>query len=163
MYQRQLWYLRSFPQEIRNCYNISAIRDTKYLIRATFIYGNYDGLNSTPQFDLYLGNTRWTTVDGSFYTEMMHVPSTDKLQICLINIGYGTPFISALEFRQLPNLTYPTLSRSLYPYYRLDMGSITNEQYRLVHTTTFFFLDLDCKSIFESDLKWCSKLLSNML
>lgn len=132
-YGRQHWTLRSFPQEIRNCYNISAIKNTKYLIRATFIYGNYDGLDSTPRFDLYLGNTRWTTVDGSFYTEMMHMPSIDKLQICLINIGHGIPFISTLEFRQLPNITYPTLFRSMYNYYRLNMGS--NKQYRLVRSS----------------------------
>uniref|UniRef100_A0A9I9DW12 Protein kinase domain-containing protein n=1 Tax=Cucumis melo TaxID=3656 RepID=A0A9I9DW12_CUCME len=128
-YKRPQWTLRSFPQEIRNCYNISAIKDTKYLIRAIFLYGNYDGLNKTPQFDLYLGNTRWTRVDDSYYTEMIHTPSTNKLQICLINVGQGTPFISSLEFRELPYLSYFTLY-SLYLYGRYDMGSITNEQYR---------------------------------
>lgn len=99
------------------------------MIRAIFLYGNYDGLNKTPQFDLYLGNTRWTRVDDSYYTEMIHTPSTNKLQICLINVGQGTPFISSLEFRELPYLSYFTLY-SLYLYGRYDMGSITNEQYR---------------------------------
>lgn len=133
-YEQSHWTLRSFPQEIRNCYNKSAIKDTTYLIRASFLYGNYDGLNKTPRFDLYLGNTRWTTVDDSYYyTEMVHTTSIDKLPICLINIGYGIPFISTLEFRELPYLIYYALSVSLRLYHRYDMGSITNEQYRLVH------------------------------
>uniref|UniRef100_A0A0A0K9P9 Protein kinase domain-containing protein n=1 Tax=Cucumis sativus TaxID=3659 RepID=A0A0A0K9P9_CUCSA len=130
-YEQSLWTLRSFSQYIRNCYNISASKDTEYLIRASFLYGNYDGLNKTPQFDLYLGNTRWTTVDDSYYyTEMMHTPSVDKFSICLINIGYGIPFISTLEFRELPYSSYSPLSYSLRLYKRYDMGSITNQQYR---------------------------------
>ncbi|XP_038898673.1 LRR receptor-like serine/threonine-protein kinase IOS1 [Benincasa hispida] len=130
-YEQPQWNLRSFPQEIRNCYNISAIKSTSYLIRATFLYGNYDGLNNTPRFDLYLGDTQWTTVDedDSYYTEMIHIPSTDNLQICLINIDQGTPFISTLEFRKLPSLSYFTVY-SLYLYKRYDMGSITNKEYR---------------------------------
>ncbi|KAL0562306.1 hypothetical protein IC582_002758 [Cucumis melo] len=129
-YERQLWHLRSFPHEIRNCYNISINKGTKYLVRASFLYGNYDGLNNTPKFDLYVGDTLWRTVDDSYYIEIIHVSSTDKLQICLINIDQGIPFISALEFRQLPGYTYPTVSGSLYNYYRLDMGSTTERQYR---------------------------------
>ncbi|CAG7910524.1 unnamed protein product [Brassica rapa] len=35
----------------------------KYLIRASFIYGNYDGLDSPPVFDLYLGPNLWATID----------------------------------------------------------------------------------------------------
>uniref|UniRef100_A0A0A0KB14 Malectin-like domain-containing protein n=1 Tax=Cucumis sativus TaxID=3659 RepID=A0A0A0KB14_CUCSA len=130
IYERQLWHLRSFPHEIRNCYNISINKGTKYLVRATFLYGNYDGLNNIPKFDLYVGDTLWRTVDDSYYIDIIHVPSTDKLQICLINIDQGIPFISALEFRQLPDYTYPTVSGSLYNYCRLDMGSTTDRQYR---------------------------------
>ncbi|XP_050938883.1 putative leucine-rich repeat receptor-like serine/threonine-protein kinase At2g19230 [Cucumis melo] len=129
--EQSLLTLRSFSRYIRNCYDISASKDTRYLIRASFLYGNYDGLNKTPKFDLYLGNTRWTTVDDSYYyTEMMHTPSIDKLSVCLINIGYGIPFISTLEFRELPYLSYSPLSYSLHLYKRYDMGSMTNQQYR---------------------------------
>uniref|UniRef100_A0A9I9DVD9 non-specific serine/threonine protein kinase n=1 Tax=Cucumis melo TaxID=3656 RepID=A0A9I9DVD9_CUCME len=129
--EQSLLTLRSFSRYIRNCYDISASKDTRYLIRASFLYGNYDGLNKTPKFDLYLGNTRWTTVDDSYYyTEMMHTPSIDKLSVCLINIGYGIPFISTLEFRELPYLSYSPLSYSLHLYKRYDMGSMTNQHYR---------------------------------
>lgn len=54
LYQ-QVWYLRYFPEGIRNCNTINITRGTKYLIRATFIYGNYDGENMAPEFDLHLG------------------------------------------------------------------------------------------------------------
>ncbi|XP_050285786.1 probable LRR receptor-like protein kinase At1g51890 [Quercus robur] len=54
-YQHQVWNLRSFPQGIRNCYNISIVQGTKYLIRGTFLYGNYDGLSKLPQFDIHIG------------------------------------------------------------------------------------------------------------
>ncbi|KAJ1420256.1 Serine-threonine/tyrosine-protein kinase, catalytic domain [Sesbania bispinosa] len=43
--QQQLAYVRSFPSGVRNCYRINVASGTKYLIRATFYYGNYDGVN----------------------------------------------------------------------------------------------------------------------
>ncbi|CAN6842294.1 unnamed protein product [Brassica oleracea] len=46
--------LRYFPEGIRNCYNLKVTSGTKYLIKAQFLYGNYDGLNDGPEFDLYL-------------------------------------------------------------------------------------------------------------
>ncbi|GLT72855.1 hypothetical protein SLA2020_447540 [Shorea laevis] len=61
-HQQQTWNLRSFPQGNRNCYTINVTGGTKYLIRATFLHGNYDGTgNNLPQFDLYLGANIWDT------------------------------------------------------------------------------------------------------
>ncbi|RYR40608.1 hypothetical protein Ahy_A09g046361 [Arachis hypogaea] len=48
-------YLRSFSNGIRNYCRINVTSVTRYLIRASFLYGNYDGLNKLPEFDLYLG------------------------------------------------------------------------------------------------------------
>uniref|UniRef100_M8BB05 Malectin-like domain-containing protein n=1 Tax=Aegilops tauschii TaxID=37682 RepID=M8BB05_AEGTA len=48
--------LRRFPDGTRNCYTLrSLVPGLKYLIRATFLYGNYDGLNGMPLFDLHIG------------------------------------------------------------------------------------------------------------
>ncbi|XBJ11753.1 hypothetical protein VPH35_016401 [Triticum aestivum] len=48
--------LRRFPDGTRNCYTLrSLVPGLKYLIRATFLYGNYDGLNRMPLFDLHIG------------------------------------------------------------------------------------------------------------
>ena len=132
-HQQQMWTVRSFPEGKRNCYKINITRDSKYLIRTSYLYGNYDGLNKTPQFDTHLGANWWHTVTLSNAStpqgkEIIHVTSQDYVQICLVNTGYGTPFISAIEFRTLPNNIYVTQFGSLETYYRWDLGS--NQSYR---------------------------------
>ncbi|KAL0562310.1 hypothetical protein IC582_002762 [Cucumis melo] len=134
-YQQQMRKLRSFPQGIRNCYNVSVKKDTKYLIRAGFLYGNYDALNSLPMFDLYIGNSLWETINFTkvgidVFKDLIHITSSNKVHICLINTGNGVPFISALEFRPLLNVTYQTAAGSLSLDYRLDVGSTENRTYR---------------------------------
>lgn len=48
--------LRSFPDGTRSCYTLrSLVPGLKYNLRAEFMYGNYDGLNRPPVFDLYAG------------------------------------------------------------------------------------------------------------
>ncbi|KAL1293068.1 hypothetical protein AAHE18_19G045400 [Arachis hypogaea] len=135
-HQKQLGYLRSFPNGARNCYKINVASATKYLIRANFLYGNYDGLNELPQFDLHLGANFWETVkltnsSWGYTTEIIHTPSLDYVHICLVNTEKGTPFISAIELRMLDNKTYDAQSSgSLARFLRLDLGSITNLTYR---------------------------------
>ncbi|ESW22562.1 hypothetical protein PHAVU_005G163500 [Phaseolus vulgaris] len=131
--QRQLWRLRSFPEGKRNCYKISVTRGSKYLVRTVFLYGNYDGRNMLPQFDLLLGANLWDTVtiknasiDQSM--EIIHVSSLDFIQICLVYTGNGTPFITAIELRTLNNDTYVTPG-SLERYMRCDLGSNTVYRY----------------------------------
>lgn len=133
--QPQLSSLRSFPQGIRNCYSINITKGTKYLIRATFLYGDYDGQNKLPQFDLYLGPNMWDSVKVknvslSMSKELIHMPTLNYIQVCLVNTGSGTPFISAIELRPLPNTTYVTEYGSLALYIRKDRGSISNHSYR---------------------------------
>lgn len=111
--------LRYFGEGTRNCYNIPVDKGTKYLIRASFVYGNYDGRDINPMFDLYLGPNLWVTVDmqkgGTNYTieELLHIPTSDSLQVCLVMTDKTTPFISALELRPMGNYSYITLSSSL--------------------------------------------------
>ncbi|RYQ87544.1 hypothetical protein Ahy_B09g095057 [Arachis hypogaea] len=112
-------YLRSFPNGIRNCYRINVTSVTRYLIRASFLYGNYDSLNTLPEFDLYLGVHFWETVkftnsSVSINYEIIHTLSLDYIHICLVNKGTGTPFISAIEMRVLDNVdsTYSTIDSS---------------------------------------------------
>ena len=134
--QQQTWTLRSFPEGIRNCYSINVTQGQKYLIRATFLYGIYDGQNLLPQFDLHLGPNMWDTVkienNVSYVVlmELIHVPSLNYLQVCLVNTGLGTPFISAIEFRPLNNRAYVTSVGSLALFARYDLGSVNNKSYR---------------------------------
>ena len=78
MKQQQVWNLRSFPDGIRNCYRFNLTRNTKYLIRATFMYGNYDEQNNLPEFDVHLGPNLWGTikienVSTDYSVEIIHV------------------------------------------------------------------------------------------
>jgi len=135
---QELQYLRSFPSGVRNCYRINVTSGTKYLIRASFYYGNYDNLNKPPQFDLHFGPNVWDTVNFpnaslTEFKEIIYTPSQDYIQPCLVNTGKGTPFISAIELRILKNETYVTHSAKssvLSLSFRFDIGSITNLQYR---------------------------------
>ena len=56
------------------------------LVRAIFYYGNYDGLNEPPTFDLYLGVNRWATVNvtsanGVYIFEAVAVSPADFVQV----------------------------------------------------------------------------------
>jgi hypothetical protein len=136
--QQQLQYVRSFPNGVKNCYRINVTSGTKYLIRASFYYGNYDNLNDPPIFDLHFGANLWDTVkfsnNVSFFQirEIIYTPSHDYIQPCLVNTGQGTPFVSAIELRTLNNKTYVTKSAKsvLSLLVRWNMGSITNSGYR---------------------------------
>ncbi|KAK0595269.1 hypothetical protein LWI29_005122 [Acer saccharum] len=133
--EKQLLYVRSFPENIRNCYNIKVTNSNKYLIRATFMYGNYDSQGKVPVFELHLGENLWSVIGFENAStvrtlEILHVSKLDYINICLINTNLGTPFISALELRPLNNNTYVTKSGSLMLLSRLDIGSTTNQTVR---------------------------------
>jgi hypothetical protein len=105
--------VRSFPDGARNCYTLRPlVAGLKHLLRAEFMYGNYDGLGRPPAFDLYVGVNFWTAVnvsspDAETAAEAVVVVPGDSLQVCLVNTGSGTPFISALELRPLKSSLYP--------------------------------------------------------
>ncbi|VVB00519.1 unnamed protein product [Arabis nemorensis] len=136
--QQQTWTLRSFPESQRNCYNFNLKSNSKYLIRGTFVYGNYDGLNKIPKFDLHVGPNKWTSVklegvaNATIY-EIIHVLTQDRLQVCLVKTGKTTPFISSLELRPLNNNTYVTQSGSLKSFARVYFP----------HTPSFLRYDKD--------------------
>lgn len=131
MTMHKIWYdLRSFAVGVRNCYTLrSLVPGSKYLIRAMFMYGDYDGLNKPPVFDLHVGVNYWHTVNISEPSAMMQVeaivvvPDT-FVQVCLINTGTGTPLISGLELRPLRNTIYPqvTALQGLVLLARLNLG-----------------------------------------
>jgi hypothetical protein len=136
---QQLEYVRSFPKGVRNCYRINVTSGTKYLIRASFYYGNYDNVNQPPQFDLLLGANVWDTVKFPntslliyFYSEIIYTPSLNYIQPCLVNTGNGTPFISAIELRPLNNTLYATDSADsvLLLFQRSNLGSEIIASYR---------------------------------
>uniref|UniRef100_A0ACD5U192 Uncharacterized protein n=1 Tax=Avena sativa TaxID=4498 RepID=A0ACD5U192_AVESA len=110
--------VRSFAAGARNCYTLrSLVPGLKYLIRAKFMYGNYDGLNRLPVFDLHVGVNYWYTVNISSpgaakSVEAIVVVPDDFTQVCLINTGAGTPFISGLDLRPLKKAIYPQVTNA---------------------------------------------------
>lgn len=71
----------------RSCYTLRPVaQGSRNLVRATFYYGNYDGLNSRPAFDLHLGVSRWATVNvtsntGVYIFEAVTVSPADFMQV----------------------------------------------------------------------------------
>ncbi|TKY44537.1 LRR receptor serine/threonine-protein kinase [Spatholobus suberectus] len=125
--------LRSFPQGERNCYSlIAGRRGSLHLIRASFLYGNYDGENKPPEFDLYVDVNFWSTVkfrnvSEEVTKEIISVAQSGVTNVCLVNKGAGTPFISGLELRPLNTSIYNTEfgeSASLSLFKRWDIGSL---------------------------------------
>ncbi|KAK0595064.1 hypothetical protein LWI29_003106 [Acer saccharum] len=129
--------VRSFPEGSRSCYTLNPdrVNTVKFLIRASFMYGNYDGQNKLPRFGLLLEADEWDSVqfeDAStiVFKEIIHVSKKNYIDVCLVNTGFGTPFISALELRPLKNDSYPTNNPgiSLLLFSRLDVGSMVNDK-----------------------------------
>jgi hypothetical protein len=123
--------LRYFPDGIRNCYSLNVKQDTNYLIRVMFRYGNYDGLNNSPRFDLYLGPNIWTTIDmgksgDGVLEEIIHITRSNILDICLVKTGTSTPMISSIELRPLLYDTYIAQTGSLRNYNRFYFTDSNN-------------------------------------
>lgn len=128
--ETQFMNVRTFPTGGRNCYTLMPIQtnDAKQLIRARFMYGNYDSKNTLPQFDLYLGVNLWDTINFTASTrvvtkELLHIPTSNVTYICLVNTGHGVPFISALELRVILRDAYSTHTTSVALQQRLDFGN----------------------------------------
>ncbi|CAN6984637.1 unnamed protein product [Brassica oleracea var. botrytis] len=120
--------LRYFPEGIRNCYNLSVKQGTNYLMRVTALYGNYDALNTTPKFDLYVGPNFWVTIElekriSGQTEEIIYIPRSNSLDLCLVKTGPTTPMISSLELRPLANNLYITESGSLKGFKRYYLTS----------------------------------------
>jgi hypothetical protein len=112
--QKQYSTLRYFPADTRKyCYTMNVRTRTRYLVRASFLYGNFDNSNVYPKFDLSLGATPWSTViiddaDTPVVEEAIILAAAPTLSVCLSNASTGQPFISTLELRQFNGSLYYT-------------------------------------------------------
>lgn len=106
--------LRHFPVDNRKyCYTFNVTTRTRYLIRASFLYGNFDSSNVYPKFDISLGPTYWSTIvisDASTIEmrELIFLASEPSVSVCLSNATTGKPFVSTLELRQFNGSMYYT-------------------------------------------------------
>ncbi|KAK7848833.1 putative lrr receptor-like serine/threonine-protein kinase [Quercus suber] len=127
-YVRQMKNLRSFPQGTKNCYTLKPGqgKSSNYLIRAFFFYGNYETRFNLQSLTYTLGvifGPRELYPPWETFPDIIHVPLSDTIFVCLINTGSGIPFISALELRPLSKSIYPTNFGALSFGSRLDIGT----------------------------------------
>ncbi|XP_049934263.1 probable leucine-rich repeat receptor-like protein kinase At2g28990 [Nymphaea colorata] len=133
--------LRSFPVYQKNCYTLApAVEGQRYLVRAYFMYGNYDGRNVLPIFDVYLGVDFWSTVrlDNAshvFWTEITTKATTTSINVCLVKTADGIPFISGLEVRPLDDILYADANNSTYliTYKRINAGTTEEASISSIH------------------------------
>ncbi|KAK0575138.1 hypothetical protein LWI29_034489 [Acer saccharum] len=89
-------------------------RRRRYIVRATFQYGNLGSDQDTyPKFQLYLDATQWSTVsvlDGLrvYVKEMIIRAPSNSIDVCICCATTGSPFISTLELRPLNLSMYAT-------------------------------------------------------
>eukprot|EP01018_Ginkgo_biloba_P026473 Gb_40653 [translate_table: standard] len=114
---RQRVTLRSFPQGVKNCYVLKPVkRGIKYLLRATFVYGNYDYLNSPPTFDLLLDANIWDTI--SFLNsqvpikEIIFMANSSSINVCLARSSNQNPINQSMYGSVTENYALLLLERS---------------------------------------------------
>ncbi|KAF3781585.1 putative LRR receptor-like serine/threonine-protein kinase [Nymphaea thermarum] len=106
--------LRYFPFQKKSCYVIPGVnRGRKHMVRAHFLYGNYDGKSSPPSFDLQFDGNHWATVttssNESYYYEVIYGPKRDNISVCVAQTSPDQiPFISALVIREFEKGMYET-------------------------------------------------------
>ncbi|KAL1204474.1 putative LRR receptor-like serine/threonine-protein kinase [Cardamine amara subsp. amara] len=101
------------------------------------MYGNYDGENGSPEFDLFLGGNIWSTVklnETSIVVtkEVVYLSQSENIYVCLGNKGKGSPFMSILELRFLgnDNTTYESPNGVLFFSRRWDFSSLPDSHVR---------------------------------
>ncbi|KAI3866560.1 hypothetical protein MKW92_052001 [Papaver armeniacum] len=112
--RRQYMSVRYFPKDARKyCCTLDVNPLTRYLIRTTFLYGNFDNKNVYPKFDISLGATHWSTIvisDANTVEvrELIVLTNSTTVSVCLYNATTGQPFISTIELRPLRGSSYFT-------------------------------------------------------
>ncbi|KAI4368459.1 hypothetical protein MLD38_017015 [Melastoma candidum] len=144
---------RDFPvDDQKYCYTLRTEERRRYLVRATFRYGDLGTEETFPKFQLYLDTTKWTTVAvydaGRVYVEEMIIrASSGSVDVCLCCATTGVPFISSLELRPLNLSIYATNfedSFFLEVAARVNFGALTADAIR--------YPDDPYDRIWESDL-----------
>ncbi|KAL1544175.1 putative LRR receptor-like serine/threonine-protein kinase [Salvia divinorum] len=125
--------LRVFRNQSKHCYNINSVKQGRVLVRTTFFYGNYDGKNSPPAFDLLFDGYYWAYVNNSgpqpSRYEVIYTTTKESISVCVSQYEAGQlPYISALEVRSLDSNMYNGLGddMDIYPLFtrrRLAFGA----------------------------------------
>ncbi|XP_054781394.1 probable LRR receptor-like serine/threonine-protein kinase At5g59680 [Prosopis cineraria] len=128
--------LRAFPTLKKNCYTVNVGEGRKVLVRASFFYGNYDGKESPPTFELHFDGNFWATVNTSslrgVYHEAIYVTKRNTTSVCVAQtLEDQIPFISGLEIRSLEMSMYSHVDsgRALFLSNRANAGANFTTRY----------------------------------
>ncbi|KAF3331298.1 putative LRR receptor-like serine/threonine-protein kinase [Carex littledalei] len=131
--------VRFFPADDRKyCYTLNVTTGLRYLVRATFLYGNFDNTNVYPKFVISLDATYWDTIVINdpitpVVSEMVVLAPSPSLSVCLYNASSGVPFISTIELRQFNGSMYNTNFETQYFLFmaaRVNFGALSNASIR---------------------------------
>ncbi|XP_021678166.2 probable LRR receptor-like serine/threonine-protein kinase At5g48740 isoform X2 [Hevea brasiliensis] len=127
--------IRFFPRtdQGRKCYKLPVKNmSSVVLVRAQFVYKDYDKLGKPPAFSVSLGTAITSTVNltisDPWNEEFVWPASKDTLSFCLHAIpDGGSPVISSIEVRPLPQGAYQSgmgdfPNKSLRKSYRINSG-----------------------------------------
>lgn len=137
--RKQYQTLRYFSADNKKyCYTLNVKARTRYLVRATFLYGNFDNSTVYPKFDISLGATLWSTIvisnsDMLEVEELILLAQSSSISVCLSNASTGLPFISTLELRQFNGSIYYTdfeAQTFLRVSARINFGASNNDSIR---------------------------------
>ncbi|XP_077214195.1 putative LRR receptor-like serine/threonine-protein kinase At1g51880 [Tasmannia lanceolata] len=128
-WSKQMNSLRFFSDQNKNCYTLPASSQEKYLVRAGFYYGNYNGRSKPPIFDLQFDGNLWATVNSSLDRPLLYeaivVSKHDNISVCVARTRDDElPFISTLVMISLPSEMYGGMesNHALFNKYRVDFG-----------------------------------------
>lgn len=125
--KKQMSSLRFFDDSrTKHCYVLPVEPNGTYLVRAMFLYSNYDKKAVNPVFDLAIDATLWVTIDLTATRDVVNswfkptiaeilVPASSgtNMSVCLIRTSPTyTPFISSLELRPITNNAYSYVRKS---------------------------------------------------
>jgi hypothetical protein len=148
---RRYGTLRYFPgTQSKSCYDLPATNDTVYLVRATFLYGDYDGGGRLPAFQVHVdtvnvGLVQPTSSGETLVVEVTMAAAADNIYLCLApNVpGTDVPFVNFIELRQLAAQMYPKarqgymmVSEYLYNLGGPNVRSVTNPNRLCFQTLT---------------------------
>jgi hypothetical protein len=130
--------VRYFPDtRAKNCYSFPVMPNSRYLIRGTFFYGNYDNGTTLPSFQMAIDGTIVANITfdnaAMFVYHEFLVGSVSKVTfLCLLrDSSNSVPFISAISISVLPvghfysylsDFLYATQRKYVETKYRLNFG-----------------------------------------
>lgn len=131
--------LRYIPDKTtkKTCYTFQVYKGGKYLVKSIHYYGDFDGGNNPPVFDLIIEGTKWSTVNttqdylkglASFY-EIIVMSRDEKLSVCLAwnKDTVSSPFISALQVQSVGDLLYNGTEFNKYALMTVARHSFTSQ------------------------------------